>query len=94
MRGPRLDPDGPRGSSAVACPWALPPDRALAELGSSPDGIEEAEAEARLGRWGPNAIEEGTYPFVTHSFGDMVKGAVGVLATQKAPTADGGGAAH
>jgi nitrite reductase (NO-forming) len=29
--------------------------------------------------------EEGTYPFVTHAFGDMVKGAVGVLATPKAP---------
>lgn len=25
--------------------------------------------------------EEGTYPFVTHGFGDMVKGALGVLAT-------------
>jgi nitrite reductase (NO-forming) len=25
--------------------------------------------------------KEGTYPFVTHAFGDMVKGAVGVLAT-------------
>jgi nitrite reductase (NO-forming) len=29
--------------------------------------------------------EEGTYPFVTHAFGDMVKGAVGVLATEHAP---------
>ena len=28
--------------------------------------------------------EEGTYPFVTHAFGDMVKGAVGVLATKGA----------
>jgi nitrite reductase (NO-forming) len=28
---------------------------------------------------------EGRYPFVTHAFGDMVKGAVGVLATEKAP---------
>ena len=26
--------------------------------------------------------EEGTYPFVTHGFADMVKGAVGVLATE------------
>jgi nitrite reductase (NO-forming) len=26
--------------------------------------------------------EEGSYPFVTHSFGDMVKGAIGVLATK------------
>ena len=30
---------------------------------------------------------EGTYPFVTHAFGDMVKGAVGVLATEHAPAA-------
>ena len=31
--------------------------------------------------------EEGTYPFVTHAFGDMVKGALGVLATPHAPKA-------
>jgi nitrite reductase (NO-forming) len=31
--------------------------------------------------------EEGSYPFVTHAFGDMVKGAVGVLATENAPSA-------
>ena len=29
--------------------------------------------------------EEGTFPFVTHAFGDMVKGAAGVLATEGAP---------
>ena len=29
--------------------------------------------------------QEGNYPFVTHGFGDMVKGAVGVLATENAP---------
>jgi nitrite reductase (NO-forming) len=28
--------------------------------------------------------EEGAYPFVTHAFGDMVRGAVGVLATEHA----------
>jgi nitrite reductase (NO-forming) len=28
---------------------------------------------------------EGRYPFVTHAFGDMVKGGVGVLATENAP---------
>ena len=33
--------------------------------------------------------EEGTYPFVTHAFGDMVKGALGVLATPDAPKAAG-----
>ena len=31
--------------------------------------------------------QEGSYPFVTHAFGDMVKGAVGVLATESAPKA-------
>ena len=30
---------------------------------------------------------EGSYPFVTHAFGDMVKGGVGVLATENAPKA-------
>jgi FtsP/CotA-like multicopper oxidase with cupredoxin domain len=34
--------------------------------------------------------EEGTYPFVTHAFGDMVKGAMGVLATPNAPKGGGG----
>jgi nitrite reductase (NO-forming) len=34
--------------------------------------------------------EEGTYPFVTHAFGDMVKGAKGVLVTEHPPK----GAAH
>ena len=29
--------------------------------------------------------EEGTYPFVTHAFGDMVRGAMGMLATPHAP---------
>ena len=37
--------------------------------------------------------QEGTYPFVTHAFGDMVKGALGVLATTHAPKAAGHGAA-
>jgi nitrite reductase (NO-forming) len=37
--------------------------------------------------------EEGTYPFVTHGFGDMVKGALGVLATPNAPKAAGHGGA-
>jgi nitrite reductase (NO-forming) len=36
--------------------------------------------------------EEGTYPFVTHGFGDMVKGALGVLATEGAPKGGGHGA--
>src|SRR5688572_1424464 len=36
--------------------------------------------------------EEGTYPFVTHAFGDMVKGALGVLATPDAPKSAGHGA--
>ena len=35
--------------------------------------------------WRFTLDEEGTYPFVTHAFGDMVKGSVGVLATEHAP---------
>lgn len=31
--------------------------------------------------------QEGDYPFVTHAFGDMVKGAVGVLRTEGSPAA-------
>jgi uncharacterized cupredoxin-like copper-binding protein len=41
--------------------------------------------------------EEGGYPFVTHAFGDMVKGALGVLTTPNAPKGGGGhdmGTAH
>ena len=33
--------------------------------------------------------EEGTYPFLTHAFGDMVKGAIGVLKTENAPAGAG-----
>ena len=33
---------------------------------------------------------EGNYPFVTHAFGDMVKGALGILHTEKAPKGAGG----
>lgn len=33
--------------------------------------------------------DEGTYPFVTHAFGDMVKGALGVLKTRHAPAGHG-----
>ncbi len=40
------------------------------------------------GGWVEFTLEdEGTYPFVTHAFGDMVKGSVGVLATEHAPQA-------
>ena len=40
--------------------------------------------------------KEGTYPFVTHAFGDMVKGAAGALATERAPAAPkpGAGGSH
>jgi nitrite reductase (NO-forming) len=31
---------------------------------------------------------EGTYPFLTHAFGDMVRGAIGALKTADAPKAD------
>jgi uncharacterized cupredoxin-like copper-binding protein len=36
--------------------------------------------------------EEGTYPFVNHSFGNMVKGSLGILATENAPAGAGHGA--
>lgn len=40
--------------------------------------------------------EEGVYPFVTHAFGDAVKGAIGKLATANAPESayEGGGHDH
>src|SRR5215216_6197103 len=41
--------------------------------------------------------EEGGFPFVTHAFGDAVKGAIGVLKTPNAPAAAGhdmGGSGH
>ena len=34
--------------------------------------------------------KEGNYPFVTHAFGDMVKGAAGILHTAGAPMPKGG----
>ena len=34
--------------------------------------------------------QEGSYPFVTHAFGDMVKGALGILATPHAAAGHGG----
>jgi FtsP/CotA-like multicopper oxidase with cupredoxin domain len=38
------------------------------------------------GGWAEFTLDQpGTYPFVTHSFGDMVKGAAGVLRTSGAP---------
>jgi nitrite reductase (NO-forming) len=37
---------------------------------------------------------EGNFPFVTHAFGDMTKGALGVLHTSKAPVPGGDGHAH
>ena len=37
--------------------------------------------------------EEGTFPFVNHAFGDMVKGSLGIIATPNAPKAAGHGAA-
>lgn len=34
--------------------------------------------------------KEGAYPFVTHAFGDMKRGALGVLATERSPAVQGG----
>lgn len=33
--------------------------------------------------------EEGSYPFVNHAFGDMIKGSLGVLRTENAPQGNG-----
>lgn len=41
-----------------ARPWASAPERVLATLDSSPDGLSTAEAEERLRAWGPNQIED------------------------------------
>ena len=38
--------------------------------------------------------DEGNFPFVTHAFGDMTKGALGVLHTAKAPVPGHDGHAH
>ncbi|HEX6020428.1 MAG TPA: multicopper oxidase domain-containing protein [Solirubrobacter sp.] len=44
------------------------------------------------GGWVEFTLEqEGNYPFLTHSFGDMSKGAVGVLRTENAPKGGEGG---
>jgi FtsP/CotA-like multicopper oxidase with cupredoxin domain len=43
------------------------------------------------GAWADFTLaQEGDYPFLTHSFGDMMKGAVGVLRTEGAPDAEEG----
>jgi Ca2+-transporting ATPase len=39
-------------------PWALTAEAALERLGSRPEGLDEAEARARLARHGPNELEE------------------------------------
>jgi nitrite reductase (NO-forming) len=45
------------------------------------------------GGWAEFTLDqEGVYPFLTHSFGDMVKGAAGVLRTEHAPTSEGAAA--
>jgi FtsP/CotA-like multicopper oxidase with cupredoxin domain len=42
------------------------------------------------GGWADFTLDaEGAYPFVTHAFGDAVKGAIGVLKTAHAPAAAG-----
>jgi nitrite reductase (NO-forming) len=57
------------------------------------EGVEGAHAQTvnlapSQGGWVEFTLdEEGAYPFVTHAFGDMVKGSIGVLATEHAPGA-------
>ena len=47
---------GPMGGDTAPV-WALPPDEALATLGSSTSGLTEAEARDRLARHGPNELD-------------------------------------
>jgi hypothetical protein len=53
---------------------SLPMPELQAELGSSPDGLRQAEAEKRLTQYGSNEIEEKE----TNPFPDFVKAAVAV----------------
>ncbi len=47
----------PRGATpALETYWAMPPDDLLAALGSGPAGLSDAEAAARLARYGPNQL--------------------------------------
>ena len=63
----------------------LRPDRHRGRRGHDAQTINLAPSQ---GGWVEFTLaEEGTYPFVTHAFGDMVKGALGVLATPHAPPA-------
>lgn len=54
---PHTHPVPANDPRAAAPAWhALPADEALARLGSSPAGLDDAEAAARLVRWGPNRL--------------------------------------
>ena len=67
-------------------------DKAVVE-GQAGHDAQTANLAPSQGGWVEFTLDaEGNYPFVTHGFGDMVKGAVGVLATENAPK--GGAAKH
>ena len=64
-------------------------DRTVVEgtTGKSSQAINLAPAQ---GGWVEFTLdEEGTYPFVNHAFGDMIKGSLGVLKTENAPKGGG-----
>lgn len=50
-------PAGAPGSQpAFSLYWSRPTAEILGELGGEPDGLNAAEAQARLERWGPNSL--------------------------------------
>lgn len=54
--------------------------------GTAGRGVQTVNLAPSQGGWVEFTLdEEGMYPFVTHAFGDMAKGALGVLATKNAP---------
>ena len=55
-------------------------------MSSTDDIFSTHKAPPSQGGWVEFTLDhEGNYPFVTHSFGDMVKGAAGILHTTGAP---------
>src|SRR4029078_6433662 len=49
--------DGDRTATAVY--WSIPPEQLLTDLGTSPNGLSQADAERRLQEYGPNSIKPG-----------------------------------
>lgn len=56
-----VDHGGPSAETSRS-PWCVSIGALLRELGSSPDGLSEAEADARAARFGPNALSSSERP--------------------------------